>query len=253
MKTGAKIAIGCGLAVALALAAVVVGVAGIAFWGKQKLEEAAGGGIADLAEEQERIARYQQEANRNPFEAPADGVIAEARLLKFLAARRDVFDVYDAHRAEIEALGKGIHKPGLAAVGKTMRLVNALRLSLAKALAREGVSEAEYAWLVAQVYKTAWAAGIAKDTGGKQTSEAVREAATKVTDELRRQLRDNPDLSAEQRRQLEEALAAAERQGGLAAEASRSLDVPPANLELLERHRAEIEKYAMNGLELLGL
>ncbi len=253
LKTGAKIAIGCGVAVVLALGAGVAGVVGVAFWGKQKLEEATGGSLEKLAEDQEKIQRYQAEANRNPFEAPADGVIAEERLLKLLAVRREVFGVYDAHKSEIEALGKGDLKPGFAAVGKTVQLVNELRLALAQAQAREGVSETEYGFLVAQVYKTAWAAGIVKGTGGKQASEAIREAATKAGEELHRQLRDNPDLTPEQRRSLEESLAAAEQQGQAAGEASRSLDVPQANLDLFERHRDEIQKYAMNGLEFLGL
>lgn len=253
MKTGAKIAIGCGVAVVLAVSAMVAGVVGVAFWGKQKLEEATGGGLQKLAEDQEKIQRYQAEANRNAFESPADGLIAEERLLKFLAVRRDVFGVYETHRAEIEAFGKGDHKPDLAAVGKTVHLVNELRLTLAKAQAREGLSDAEYGWLVGQVYKAAWATGVAKGTGGKQPSEAIREVADKAAEELRRQLRDNPNLTPEQRRQLEESVAKAAQQGQAAGEAGRSLDVPQANLELFERHREEIQKYAMNGLELLGL
>jgi hypothetical protein len=38
-----------------------------------------------------------------------------------------------------------------------------------------------------------------------------------------------------------------------AAEESRTLDVPPANIELFRKHEAELRKYAMAGLELVGL
>ncbi len=253
MTTGAKIAVGCLVALLLAIGIVIAGAFGLVWWGKGKIEEATGGpgGIERMAKVQEEIERHQAEANRHEFSEPADGLIAEERLLKFLAVRRDVFGVYERHKAQIESLGKG-RTPDLAAIAKSVHLVNDLRLAQAQAQAREGVSEAEYRFLVAQVYKTAWAAGLAKGTGGKRTSEATREVLGQAGEQLRRQL-DNPNLTPEQRRQLEEALARLEEQGEAAAEAAGSLDVPPANLELFERHRAEIEKYAMGGLELLGL
>jgi hypothetical protein len=253
MTTGGKIAVGCGVAVLLAVIIAVAGVFGLAWWGKGKLEEVTGGpgGIERMAKVQEEVQRYQAEANRNEFAQPADGVIQEERLLKFLAVRRDVFAVYEKYRAEIEALGKS-GTPDLGAIAKSVHLVNDLRLTQAKAQAREGVSEGEYGWLVGQVYKTAWAAGLAKETGGKRTSEAARAVLGQAGEQIRKQL-ENPNLTEDQRRQLEQALAQLEQQGEAAVEAAGQLDVPPANLELFERHRAEIEKYAMGGLELLGL
>jgi hypothetical protein len=252
MTTGAKIAVGCLVALLLAAGIVVAGVFGLAWWTKGKIEEAAGpGGFERMAEVQKEIERHQAEANRRDFSEPADGVIAEDRLLKFLAVRRDVFDVYERHRSEIDALGKG-RTPDLRAIAKSVHIVNDLRLAQARAQAREGVSEVEYRFMVAQVYKTAWAAGVAKSTGGKRASEATREAVREAGEQLRRQL-DNPSLSDAQRRELERSLERLQEQGEAAAEAAGSLDVPAANLELFERHREEIEKYAMGGLELLGL
>jgi hypothetical protein len=42
-------------------------------------------------------------------------------------------------------------------------------------------------------------------------------------------------------------------QAAQAREAARQMDVPPENIELFRRYEAEIKKYAMSGLELIGL
>ena len=60
--------------------AVVVGIGGIAWWGKNKIQELAG----PAAESVERIAELEKKANQNPFTRPADGVVSEDRLLKFI-------------------------------------------------------------------------------------------------------------------------------------------------------------------------
>lgn len=250
MKTGAKIAIGCAVAAFLAIAVVVVGVFGLAWWGKQKLDEATGG-LERMADVQKEIERYEEQANRTPFVAPSDGVIEEGRLMKFLAVRRDVFGVYEKYKDTLERLSKE-KRPDFAALGTGVQMFHELRLAQAKAQAREGLSSDEYRHLVQQVYKTAWAAGIAKESGGRQPSQAARAALDKSRAELRRQIAD-PNLSPEQRRPLETLLEELERQGGAAERAAESLDVPAANLELFRKHKAEIERYAMNGLEFLGL
>jgi hypothetical protein len=250
LKTGAKIAIGCAVAAFLAVVLVVTGLFGAAWWGKQKLDEATGG-LERMADAQKEIGRYEEEANRNPFTAPADGVIEEARLLRFLAVRRDVFGVYEKYQDTLDRYSKR-EKPDFAAIGTGLQMFNELRLAQAKAQAREGLSDEEYRYLVQQVYKTAWAAGIAGESGGKQPSQLAREGLDKTRAELRKQL-DNPGLSDEQRRQLEATLEQLDQQVGAAERAVESFDVPAANLELFRKHEAEIKKYAMNGLELLGL
>jgi hypothetical protein len=53
--------------------------------------------------------------------------------------------------------------------------------------------------------------------------------------------------------QAEEALHTAAAEMDKAAEEVKALDVPRANIDLFRKYEADIKKYAMNGLELLGL
>ena len=100
MTTGAKIAIGCGIAVVVAGIAAVVTIGMGAYWIKGKVEQTAG----DLTKRTQELESYQKKANANPFTRPADGVIQEPRLMKFLEVRKDVHSVYDLHRAEFEGM-----------------------------------------------------------------------------------------------------------------------------------------------------
>jgi len=95
MKTIAKVAIGCSVAALLAgIAAVAVFVGG-AFWLKGKAEQVVG--------HEQRIQDLKQKASQSaPFTRPADAVIREDRLLKFLDIRKRMFAIYDQHRAEID-------------------------------------------------------------------------------------------------------------------------------------------------------
>ena len=55
-------------------------------------------------------------------------------------------------------------------VTKGFSVLNEVRMAQAQALADVGMSEDEYSFLVEQVYKTAWAAEVAKATGGSLRS-----------------------------------------------------------------------------------
>src|SRR5574340_1250020 len=103
MSKGQKIALGCGCAVLLAGAAVV-GVVGFgAYWAKGKISEA-GGSLEKLSAKTEEISKWEKQANANPFTAPADGVIQESQLRKFLDVRKGVYTVYQQHKAEFDTL-----------------------------------------------------------------------------------------------------------------------------------------------------
>ena len=86
MTRGAKIAIGClgaGCLVTAGAAAVLVFGIGVgAQWLKTKTQ--------GFVSQQEQIDAYKKQANAVPFTRPADGVIAEDRLLQFLEIRRRV-------------------------------------------------------------------------------------------------------------------------------------------------------------------
>jgi hypothetical protein len=249
MTKGAKIALGCAAAGCLAVVVVggliVAGVGAGAYWVKGKAET--------LVAEQERIQKQVDQANaENPFDRPSDGVIQEARLLKFLEIRKRVFVVYEKHRAAIEGMEKQ-KDADFAALGSLMGIFNEARQAQANALAEVGMSQHEYAFLVESIYKSAWAAAVTGETGRQAT-----EAADAAIDEVQRQLRESAARAKEHgiegaEAAIDEAMRQAREAEGSIAEAGRSLEVPPQNVELFNKHKDQIAKYAMGGFEMIGL
>lgn len=235
MGKGAKIAIGCVVVAFLGIAAVIVGIGGLAWWGKGKLEK--------ITEGETQIQEDQKKANAVRFTAPADGVIAEDRLSTFLEVRKRVFAVYEKHKDEIEAM-KSKKEGNFSDVTAAFGFINELRQAQAKAQADLGMSSDEYQFMVTNIYKTMWASEIAKSTGGKSVSEATGEAYDKMAEALKA-----AGTSPEAQKALEEMNA----QAKVAKERAREADVPQANIDLFHKHEDEIKKYAMGGLELLGL
>ena len=153
MGTGAKVAIGCGIAVVVGgvmLAGVVFG--GL-WWAKGKAEQFTG--------RETQIEELKKKANAVPFTEPADGIVREDRLLKFLEIRRRVFDVYAKHKDQLEALNKK-KQADFSDVTSGLSVLGEVRLAQAQALADVGMSEGEYHFLIQQVYKTLWASEAAK-------------------------------------------------------------------------------------------
>jgi hypothetical protein len=244
LGTGAKVAIGCGIAAVVAVVAVVVTLGVGAFWVKGKAES--------LAAEQKQIQDLQEQANRNAFTEPADGVISEPRLLKFIEVRKRVFDVYAKNEAAIKALAD--KKEGsLGDVRTAYNLMNEIRLVQARAQVAEGMSDAEYAFLVHQVYKSSWAAQVAQSTGGKSVSEAVGQAYDNAAEQMEKAAGTVTAGDEASRKALEKGARDLEEHADEAREAAQSLDVPAANVELFRKHEAELKKYAMSGLEWIGL
>jgi hypothetical protein len=265
MGTGAKIALGCGCVLVLA-GALAVGACGLlGYWAKGKFEGVAADveGIAKRVEARtEEIDSWEQKANANVYSPPADGVISEARLLTFLDVRKRVYETYRSHEAFVKEVEK---RPGQPAPGDLLsagsRLAEAfadLRLARAKALAELGMSEGEYRDIQMAVYKTAWASGAA-GTSGKMPSEAVAESMAQAGKALEETARSGvaaaqregvpgaSHLSPEDARKLQEGMAQ------LGQATSHAIAVPQANVELFRRHEAEIRRYAMDGLAVLGL
>ena len=197
MGTAGKVAIGCGIAVLIAGIAGIVAVGGLAWWAKGKAEE--------FTSEQSRIEELHRKANANRFTAPADGVVSEDRLQKFLDVRRRVYAVYERHKDELDAMSK--KKQGdFGDVRKGFALINELRLAQAQALADVGMSEDEYRFLVEQIYKSMWASAAAKSASPTASPAPAGDVS-----------------------------------------------VPPANVALFRKYEADITKYAMGGLEWVGL
>jgi hypothetical protein len=248
MTKGAKIALGCAgvgcLFVAGAAAVVVFGIGAGAHWLKGK--------TASFVDHQERIDEFRRKADASPFERPADGVVAEDRLLKFLEVRKRVFAVYEKHQPYFEAL-KGKKDADLSDLTAAFSVLGEVQLAQAQARAELGMSEAEYAFLVQSVYQSAWAAAVSKDTG-KEASEAVSEAMKQVSEAMGKGLESARREGVPGAGEItDESLREAQEQVRKAAESMKDLDAPPANVALFRKHEAEIKKYAMHGLELVGL
>jgi len=248
MTKGAKIALGCAGAGCLvvggigAMLAVGIGVGGQ--WLKGKAEALVG--------HEQKIEALKKRANAHAFTQPTDGVVTEDRLLAFLDVRRRVFTVYEKHRPEFEALSNK-KEPALSDITAAVSVLGEVRLALAQAMADVGMSEGEYQFMVQSVYQSAWASAVQKDSG-KPASQAVEEAARQLGEAMEKGMQTarkegvpgTADVTEESIREAQEQLAKA-------AESARQLDAPPANIELFRKHEAEIKKYSMNGMELLGL
>jgi len=162
LSRGAKIAIGCGIAAVLAAGAVATVVLGLAWWGVGKAKQVAEQFETDQKGVEEALAK----ANANPFSPPADGVVQEDRLLRFLAVRKAIHDnVYLKHKDMIEAQAKK-ENPDLSALAKLPFIIAELRAAKARALADEGMSENEFSWMFQTVYGSLVMAGIAQEGGG---------------------------------------------------------------------------------------
>jgi hypothetical protein len=244
LGTGGKIAIGCGIVALVAVVVVVLTVGAGIFWVKGKAEQ--------VVAEQKQIQELQAEANKNPFAEPADGVISEPRLLKFIEVRKRVYDVYLKNEKTITAL-KDKKEGDFGDVRKAYNLANEIRLAQAKAQVTEGMSDAEYAFLVQQVYKSSWAAQVSEATGGKSVSEAAGQAYDQAAQQMKKAAEAAGGRDEASRKALEKGMKDVEGQGEDVREATQSLDVPPANVELFRKHEADLKKYAMNGLEWIGL
>jgi hypothetical protein len=230
------------------------------FWITDKAVDLTGSfeGVASRGDEIEDWAR---KANAHPYEPPEDGVLSEKRLEAFLGVRRDVHEVYERHKADLEELqdrvegGEALSPTELLAVGaRAVRMYGDLRLAQVRALAEKGMSEREYYAIQTAVYVAAGASKTADETG-RLPAEAVSEAADQVQKAIRLAVRAARREGVPGADRLAEG-AVAEIEKGVArvgAGGAEKLRVPPANLELFRKHETEIETYAMHGLTLLGL
>jgi hypothetical protein len=265
MGTGTKVAIGCGCVVLLG-GAVLIGALGWgAWWARGKVRQVSAG-IDTMTATANEIERYEKQANANPYTAPADGVIAEPRLVKFLEVRKQVYAVYGRYESELASISKKADSSGdkltlsqlWSAGGSLAEMAAAIRLAQMKALAAIGMSESEYRDIQLAVYKSAWASE-SETKSGKLPAEAVSQAMSEAGQQMGGAMRSGIEearkqgvpgsehVSEEDARKLQEGMKQ------LGHDAGEALHVPRANVELFRRHQLEIKKYAMNGLAFLGL
>jgi hypothetical protein len=260
MNTAGKIAIGCG-AVVLTGGLVVLGIVGYAGYKAKQGYDHVKGRFESMAQTQKQIDELHAKANANPFSEPADHTISEPRLVKFLEARKRVYEVYQQHQAEFEAL----QQKKEADVGDAMKglsVLNEARLAQARALADVGMGEAEYKYYVASVYTSMIGAEVSKASGGKKLSTVMDENLQRARQALETQASATPDpsLPPEAQKAMREAqadarrqLAEMDKQAPDTIREAQKADVPEINIRLIQKYDADVKKYAMGGLELLGL
>jgi hypothetical protein len=234
---GAKIAIGCFVVALLGAVGVSAVLFGGLWWAKSKVQDYTG----NIAKNAEELAKYEKEANANPFTPPADGAFAEDRLLKFLDVRKAVYAVYETHRADIEA-AKAKKQADLGDIMKFGGLVADIKMAQAKAQAQVGMSDAEYIFMVQSVYGAAMNSNMQKETG-KTASQTFDEAL------------DQSRKAMEQAAKQTGATNLPDTQGQMdqAKQALSTLGAPQSNIDLYRKHEADIKKYTMEGLALIGL
>jgi hypothetical protein len=234
---GAKIAIGCFVVLLGGAVILTVAMGFGAYWLKGKAEQVTGN-IAQTANE---LAKYSKEANANSFTRPADGAFTEDRLLKFLDVRKAVYAVYESHRADFEA-AKDKKQADLGDIMKFGGLVAEIKLAQEKTQAQVGMSDEEYVFMVQSVYGAAMNSTMQKETGktASQTFDDALDQSKKAMEEAAKQAgaKGMPD---------------AQGQVDQAKQALSTLGAPQSNIDLYRKHEADIKKYTMEGLALIGL
>jgi len=244
MKPWMKVVVGCFAVTVIGLFLLIAGLVGFGYWARNKVKEVTAGGQA--VEEARRVA------NAVPFTRPAGNIVAEPRLVKFIAVRASVFSVYEKYRGEIESRmarvkeGKSLD---FGDISTGLTLIGELHKAEALALAKQGMPEDEYAFITGEVYKSMWA-----DFGGSEASKkAIRDAgqAAKAAADAMKTAEGQASMPPEAR----EALAKAESEIAASSEqATRNLEnvgTAPENVVLFKRYEADLRKYAMPGLRSL--
>lgn len=243
MKPWMKIAIGCFAALVIAIFLFVAGLVGLGYWAKNKVQEVTGGG--------KEVEEARRTANAVPFSRPEGGVVSENRLVKFIEIRASVFSVYEKYRGEIESRmakvkeGKSLD---FSDISTGLTLMGELQKAESLALARQGMSEDEYAFITGEVYKSMWS-----DFGGaeasKQAIKQAAEAAKGAAEAMK--AAESQGMPPEAR----EALAQAGKEiAASTKEATRQIEnvgTAPENVALFKKYEADLKKYAMPGLQIL--
>jgi hypothetical protein len=243
MGKGAKIAIGCGIVAVLVVIAAIVGVIGLGMFAKHKIQGVTG----DL----QKTVELQKETAAMSFTPPSDGVIQEDELVRFLAIRKAVYPIYEAHKAEIEQHGKG-DVAGFHDAMNAVALLNQLRNAKLQAQVDQHMGDDEYNFVMQAVYKSAWSEAFRESMGGKSASEVANEAIAQARRDV-----GNAQAEGNMPAEGQQALAATQQSLDAAEQQARAtaaqFDIPPQNLALFKKYETEIKRYSMSGLEFVGL
>jgi len=146
MSTGAKVAIGCGILVLLAIVGVVVAIVAGGMFASKKIDEISGG----LEAQQEASETVQELEREHPFTPPSDGVVSSDRAETFFAVTDDAWEGMQEWVDDMRERGEDIDsRGGEADLGDAMAGLQGLgrsRVALSEALADHDMAVSEYIW-----------------------------------------------------------------------------------------------------------
>jgi hypothetical protein len=242
MKPWMKVAIGCLAVSFIAFFLFVAGVVGLGYWAKGKVEEVTGGGP--------EVEAARRVANAVPFTRPARGVIAEPRLVKFIAVRAEIFGIYEKYSGEIESRiakmkeGKSFD---FSDISTGLTLMGELQRAETLALAKHGMSEDEYGFVTEEVYKSMWT-DFGAGEAGSRAIRAAGDAAAKAAEAAGDASKEG--LPPEAREALAEAAKEIARGSREASKEMEDVKTAPENVILFKKYEADLKKYAMPGLRM---
>jgi len=165
MSTGAKVAIGCGIALVLVIIAFGIAAVVGGMFVKNKAEQLTGG----LEAQQEASEKIQALEREHPFTAPADGVVPEDLAGKFLAVTNDAWEKIQGDMEDLSERSQDIDEGGRAGLGDAMAGVQALgrtRVALAEALEDNDMPVSAYLWTGMELTRAYQALGMPPEQTG---------------------------------------------------------------------------------------
>lgn len=245
MTNGVKgLLIGCVVLIFVGLVSVGVGGYFLKNWVQKKSAEV---GNALGTKDSEYGKKTEELKKKYPFTAPADKVITEDELVRFLAVRKSLYSVWMQHEAEFKEMTQ--KKEAVSSAFKGLEVMQEVRKVQVTALDSQHMGPDEYTFLDSSVY------GVRI----KAMMDGLRDGVLQTQiDTLDKQLKE-PNLSEDARKQLTEMRdnlqksLVESKQSTQSTIAQETAAIPPQNMELFKRHQQEIDQYWMDGLQNLGM
>ncbi|MCI0417560.1 hypothetical protein L0222_32740 [bacterium] len=251
MSTGIKVLlIGCISVVVIGVIALGVGGYFVKTWFTEKKETFKN----VLGTEDSEYGKKTAELNEKyPFTPPADNIVRENQLQRFLAVRKEMNVVYKQHEAEIKKMTDKPNPTASDALGG-LSIINDIHMAQLTGLQAQNMSKDEYEYLRRMVYIN-WVAMTVNQALESPKRDEMVEQQKRSLAELDQQLQ-NPDLPAEQRQQLQTTRDEMQKQFDLMNTEMERIEkgleiIPKENIELFKKYDQEIKENGMLGLDVL--
>lgn len=245
MAKGVKtLLLGCGFVIVIGVVGIGVGGYMLKNWVHTKSEQV--GNL--LGTKDSEYGKKSEELQKEyPFVEPADHLISEAQLQRFLSVRKSLHSIWKQHEAEFKEMEK--NKERISGALKGLEIVQEVRKVQLAALEKAKMSPNEYAYVDSAVYgamvmeMTNRLANdliqLEIDNVNKQleqpgTTGTAREKLTEMKHSMEKML---ADKKAAQQQEIDSRIAA----------------TPAENTQLFKLHEQEINQYWMEGLQSLTM